>query len=95
MGLKPDQWIRKMALEKQMIQPFQEGQVAPSVISFGVSAYGYDMTLADQFKIFDPTRATFVDPKHLDPACFVDFKGDICTIAAHSFVLGQIGRAHV
>ena len=89
MGLKPDQWIKKMALEKQMIQPFQEGQIAPSVISFGVSAYGYDMTLADQFKIFDPTRATFVDPKHLDPACFVDFKGDICTIAAHSFVLGR------
>ena len=89
MGLKSDQWIKQMALEKQMIQPFQEGQVASSVISFGVSAYGYDMTLADQFKIFDPTRATFVDPKHLNPACFVDFKGDICTIAAHSFVLGR------
>ena len=89
MGLKSDQWIKKMALERQMIQPFNEGRAVPATISFGISSYGYDITLADDFKIFDPTRATFVDPKHLDPACFVDFKGEVCTIAAHSFVLGR------
>ena len=88
MGLKSDRWIKQRVLEKQMIQPFQEERLA-KVISFGISSYGYDVTLADEFKIFDPTRATFVDPKHLDPACFVDFKGEICTVAAHSFVLGR------
>ena len=89
MGLKPDQWVKKMALEKQMIHPFQDGRVVPGTISFGVSSYGYDIALADEFKIFDPTRATFVDPKQLDPACFVDFRGEVCTVAAHSFVLGR------
>ena len=88
MGLKSDRWIKQMAVEQQMIQPFQEKGIA-NVISFGVSSYGYDMALADEFKIFDPTRATFVDPKLLDPECFVDFRGDICTVAPHSFVLGR------
>ena len=89
MGIKSDRWIRKMAKERQMIAPFHEGQIAPGAISFGVSAYGYDIALSDEFKIFDPTRATFVDPKHLSPECFVDFKGGICTVAAHAFVLGR------
>jgi len=78
-----------MCKTQQMIVPFEERRIGKGVISSGLSSYGYDITLSDEFKVFDPTRATFVDPKHLDPACFVDFKGDICTIAPHSFVLGR------
>ncbi len=52
MGLKPDHWIRKMALEQRMIEPFEPGQVRNGVISFGVSSYGYDIRVADEFKIF-------------------------------------------
>jgi len=89
MGVKSDRWIREMCKHHEMIKPFHEAQVSKGVISYGVSSYGYDITLSDEFKLFDPTKATFVDPKHLDPACFVDFRGDICTIAAHSFVLGR------
>ena len=89
MSIKPDRWIREMCQKHEMIEPFHENQVSQGVISYGVSSYGYDITLSDQFKIFDPTRATFIDPKHLDPTCFVDFAGNICTIAPHSFVLGK------
>ncbi len=89
MTIKSDRWIRKMCEEHEMIAPFKDRQVTKGVISSGLSSYGYDIALSDEFKIFDPTRATFVDPKHLDPACFVDFKGGICTIAPHSFVLGR------
>lgn len=89
MGVKSDRWIREMCKKNEMIKPFHEGQVSKGVISYGVSSYGYDITLSDEFKIFDPTKATFVDPKHLDPACFADFRGEICTIAPHSFVLGR------
>ena len=89
MSIKPDRWIREMCRKHEMIKPFHEKQVSKDVISYGVSSYGYDITLSDEFKIFNPTKATFVDPKDLDPACFADFRGRICTIAPHSFVLGK------
>lgn len=87
MGLKPDHWIRKMALEQGMIQPFAEGQNRPGVISYGVSSYGYDLRVAGEFKIFTNVYSVVVDPKSFDPHSMVDFKGEICTIPPNSFAL--------
>ncbi len=89
MGLKPDHWIRKMALEKKMIEPFADSQVRDGVISFGVSSYGYDIRVADEFKIFTNVYSAVVDPKHFDPKSMVDFKGDICVIPPNSFALAR------
>ena len=89
MGLKPDHWIKKMALEKQMIEPFVESQVRDGVISYGVSSYGYDIRVADEYKIFTNVHSTIVDPKHFDPKSMVDFKGDVCIIPPNSFVLSR------
>jgi dCTP deaminase len=89
MGLKPDHWIRKMALEHRMIEPFEAGQVRNGVISFGVSSYGYDIRVADEFKIFTNVFSAVVDPKHFDPKSMVDYKGDICIIPPNSFALAR------
>jgi dCTP deaminase len=89
MGLKPDHWIRKMALEQGMIEPFVEKQVREGVISYGVSSYGYDMRVADEFKIFTNVYSAIVDPKHFSPDSFVDFKGDVCIIPPNSFALAR------
>ena len=89
MGLKPDHWIKKMALEHRMIEPFVESQVRNGVISYGVSSYGYDIRIADEFKIFTNVFSAIVDPKAFDPRSMVDFKGDICIIPPNSFVLGR------
>lgn len=85
---KNDRWIREMAA-KGMIEPFSDKQVREGVISYGLSSYGYDMRIADEFKIFKNVHDTIVDPKALDPKNFVDFKGDVCVIPASSFVLGR------
>ncbi len=82
-----DRWIREMAM-KGMIEPFCPDQVRSGVISYGVSSYGYDMRIADEFKIFTNINATVVDPKNFDPKSFVDFKGEVCIIPPNSFVLG-------
>ena len=89
MGLKPDYWIRKMALERRMIEPFADNQVRDGVISYGVSSYGYDIRIADEFKIFTGADATEVDPKQFNPRSMVDFKGQVCVIPPNSFVLGR------
>lgn len=89
MGLKPDHWIRRMAIEKKMIEPFADNQVRDGVISFGVSSYGYDIRVADEFKIFTNVYSAVVDPKHFDPKSMVDFKGDICVIPPNSFALAR------
>lgn len=89
MGLKPDHWIRKMSLGKGMIEPFVENQVREGVISYGVSSYGYDMRVADEFKIFTNVYSAIVDPKNFSPQSFVDFKGDVCIIPPNSFVLAR------
>ena len=89
MGLKPDHWIRKMALEHKMIEPFVDHQVRDGVISYGVSSYGYDIRIADEFKIFTNVYNTVVDPKHFDPRSMVDFKGEECIIPPNSFVLAR------
>lgn len=89
MGLKPDHWIRKMALEHGMIEPFVESQVREGVISYGVSSYGYDMRVADEYKIFTNVRSAIVDPKNFTSDSFVDYKGDVCVIPPNSFVLAR------
>ncbi len=86
--VKNDRWIREMA-EKGMITPFAENQVRKGVISYGISSYGYDMRIADEFKIFTNINSTVVDPKRFDPDSFIDFKGDICVIPPNSFVLAS------
>lgn len=89
MGLKPDHWITRMALEHQMITPFAPGQVREGVISYGVSSYGYDLRLADEYKVFTSTDAGIVDPKNFNPQSMEDFKGDVCVIPPNSFVLAR------
>lgn len=89
MGLKPDHWIRKMALEHHMIEPFVEEQKREGVISYGVSSYGYDMRVADEFRIFTNLYSTVVDPKNFSPQSFVEFSGDACIIPPNSFALAR------
>ncbi len=89
MGLKPDHWIRKMALEQGMIEPYVEKQVREGVISFGVSSYGYDMRVADDFKVFTNVFSAVVDPKNFTSNSFVDIKSDVCVIPPNSFALAR------
>ncbi|MBI2976067.1 MAG: dCTP deaminase [Chloroflexi bacterium] len=89
MGLKPDHWIKKMAAERRMIEPFAESQVRNGVISYGVSSYGYDIRVADEYKIFTNVFSAVVDPKNFDPKSMVDFKGEVCVIPPNSFALAR------
>jgi len=89
MGVKNDRWIRAMALEHGMISPFEESQVRNGVISYGVSSYGYDIRVADEFKIFTNINSTIVDPKNFNPASLVDVKADFCIIPPNSFALAR------
>jgi dCTP deaminase len=78
-----------MALGKSMIKPFEERQVRQGMISYGVSSYGYDIRIADEFKIFTNINTSIVDPKAFDPRSFVDVQGDVCLIPPNSFALGR------
>jgi len=89
MGLKSDTWIRKMAREQGMIEPFVESQVREGVISYGVSSYGYDIRIAHEFKIFTNVYSAVVDPKNFNPQSMIDFSGDICIIPPNSFALAR------
>jgi dCTP deaminase len=89
MGLKSDRWIRKMAIEHRMIEPFADGQVRDGVISYGTSSYGYDIRVTDEFKIFTNVFSAIVDPKNFDPHSMIDFKGDVCIIPPNSFALAR------
>jgi len=89
MSIRPDRWIREMCKKHGMIEPFEEKQVRQGVISYGVSSYGYDVRIADEFKIFTNLNSTVVDPKQMDPASMVDFKGPVAIIPPNSFALGR------
>jgi len=89
MSVKSDKWITKMAKEHGMIEPFEGRQVRDGVISYGVSSYGYDMRVADEFKIFTNVNSSIVDPKHFDPKSFVEFKGAVCIVPPNSFALAR------
>lgn len=84
--VKNDKWIKEAA-KKGMIEPFNSKQARKGVISYGVSSYGYDMRVSDEFKIFTNINNTVVDPKKFDPNSFVDYKGDVCIIPPNSFAL--------
>ncbi|WP_020504709.1 dCTP deaminase [Lamprocystis purpurea] len=93
MTIKSDRWIRRMAVENGMIEPFEPGQVregeAGRVISYGTSSYGYDIRCADEFKIFTNINSAIVDPKNFDSNSFVDLKSDVCIIPPNSFALAR------
>lgn len=89
MGLKPDHWIVRMAREHAMIEPFEDSQIRDGVISYGVSSYGYDIRVADEFKIFTNVHSAIVDPKDFDPNSMVDFQGEVCVIPPNSFALAR------
>jgi dCTP deaminase len=89
MSVKSDRWIRRMALEHRMIEPFEDRQVREGKISYGVSSYGYDLRVADEFRIFTNVNSTTVDPKNFDARNFVEFKGPVCIIPPNSFALAR------
>lgn len=89
MSIKPDHWIRKMAIEHGMIDPFTDRQVRQGVVSYGVSSYGYDIRVADEFKIFTNVYSAIVDPKNFDVRSMVDFIGEVCIIPPNSFALAR------
>ena len=87
--LKADRWIRKMSQEHDMINPFSEKQVREGVISYGLSSYGYDLRVADEFKIFTNVNNALVDPKQFDEKSFVTIRTDICIVPPNSFALAR------
>ncbi|MES2211743.1 MAG: dCTP deaminase [Pseudomonadota bacterium] len=94
MSIKSDRWIRRMAEEQGMIEPFEPKQVrtrdgSPGIISYGTSSYGYDVRCAREFKIFTNVHSSIVDPKNFDKNSFVDVEGDVCIIPPNSFALAR------
>lgn len=94
MSIKADRWIRRMAQEHRMIEPFEAGQVRGSedtgrVISYGTSSYGYDVRCADEFRVFTNINSATVDPKAFDDNSFVNVAGDVCVIPPNSFALAR------
>jgi dCTP deaminase len=89
MSIRPDSWIRRMAREHGMIEPFEDAQVRKGTISYGLSSYGYDMRVADEFKIFTNVNSAIVDPKNFDDRSFVPFQGDVCIVPPNSFALAR------
>ena len=88
-SIKADRWIRKMAREHGMIEPFEDRQVRAGVVSYGLSSYGYDIRVADEFKVFTNINSTVVDPKNFDARSFVDVRADVCIIPPNSFALAR------
>ena len=88
-SIKADRWIREMSLKHDMISPFVDEQVRKGVVSYGLSSYGYDIRVADEFKIFTNINNTLVDPKNFDPRSFVDIKAEVCIIPPNSFALAR------
>ena len=89
MSIKPDSWIIKMAKECDMIRPFSEDQVKKGVISFGPSSYGYDIRIADEFKLYKGNAHDVIDPKYIDQNLFKNYTGREVIIPANSFCLGR------
>jgi dCTP deaminase len=93
MSIKSDRWIRSMASEHGMIEPFEPGQVRMNgdnrIVSYGTSSYGYDVRCSDEFKIFTNINSAVVDPKGFDDSSFVDMKSDVCVIPPNSFALAR------
>ncbi|MBO9602123.1 MAG: dCTP deaminase [Novosphingobium sp.] len=89
MSILSDRWIRKEARHSAMIEPFVERQQRDGCISYGLSSYGYDARVADEFKIFTNVHSAVVDPKDFSPTSFVDVQTDVCVIPPNSFALAR------
>ena len=89
MSIKSDRWIRQMSRDHGMIEPFVDTQVSAGIVSYGLSSYGYDIRVADEFKIFTNINNTVIDPKSFDPRSFVDIKADVCIVPPNSFALAR------
>ena len=93
MAIKADKWIRRMAENEGMIEPYEAGQIrhveGEKIVSYGTSSYGYDIRCADEFKIFTNINSAVVDPKNFDESSFVDVKSDVCIIPPNSFALAR------
>ena len=89
MTVQNDKWIKKMSLGNEMIAPFEPKQIRGENISFGLSSYGYDARIADEFKIFTNVNSSIIDPKNFSPNNFISKKGDECIIPPNSFALGR------
>ena len=93
MSIKSDRWIRRMAIEQGMLEPFEPRQVrvvdGRPIVSYGTSSYGYDVRCADEFKIFTNINSVIVDPKAFDANSFVDLKSNVCVIPPNSFALAR------
>ena len=89
MAIKSDKWIRKMSLSEKMISPFEDKQISKQKISYGLSSYGYDIRVTDEYKIFTNVNNSIIDPKRFDENSFVNFKWDVCIVPANSFALAR------
>ena len=89
MAIKSDRWIKKMSIDENMIDPFTDEEIKPGSISYGLSSYGYDIRVADEYKIFTNVNNSIIDPKNFDANSFVDFKGDVCIVPPNSFALAR------
>ena len=91
MSIQPDHWIRRMALEHRMIEPFVEGQVRAGVVSYGLSSFGYDIRVADEFRLFTPAtgQLSVIDPKAIDDRAMAPYRGDVCIVPPNSFALAR------
>lgn len=89
MSIKADRWIRRMAEEHGLIEPFSAGQVAQGTISYGLTSYGYDLRLADEFKIFAPRPGLTINPKSIPPDYYHDHRGPFCDIPPNGYILGR------
>ena len=89
MSIKSDKWIREMSLNEEMISPFVDNQIRKGTISYGLSSYGYDIRVSDEYKVFTNVNNSVVDPKKFDEKSFIDYKGDICIVPPNSFALAR------
>jgi len=89
MAIKSDKWIEKMSKAHDMITPYEDKQVHDGKISYGVSSYGYDIRVSNEYKIFTNVNSSIIDPKQFDAKSFVDYKGDVCIVPPNSFALAR------
>jgi dCTP deaminase len=89
MSIKPDAWIRRKSIKDKMIDPFSDAQVAKGTISWGLSSYGYDLRLADEFRIFTPPATGVLDPKAIPEECYTEHRGPSCEVPPGGYVLGR------
>ena len=89
MSIKSDRWIKEMSIKNDMISPFVDESIKKGEISYGLSSYGYDIRVSNEYKIFTNVNNSIVDPKNFDSKSFIDFEGDVCIVPPNSFALAR------